>query len=146
LSEAQREAISQKVPIKFRYDNINKIIVIYDGNYGALSDARNRIIDFSSFGLEKSYIVYGRPDEMINSPLADASNLTELTENSVEISFLPDGSVRDASDNLQNNALFFYYKKHPEDSAFAVSVQGEGGHIKVWGYSKNINDYVEKKQ
>ena len=145
LSEARQEAISQKTPITYRYDNINKLIFIYNGNFGALGDAGNRVVYLSGFGLEKSDIVYGHLNGSSGSPLADTSNITALTENSVEIVFQPDGSVIDGANNPQNKALFFYYKKIPFDAAFAVSVLGGSGRIKVWGYSKNIKDYVEKK-
>lgn len=63
----------------------------------------------------------------------------------MEITFQPDGSVLDEADKPQNNALFFYYQKYAKDSAFAISILGEGGDIKVWSYSKNIKIYVEKK-
>jgi Tfp pilus assembly protein FimT len=145
LSEARRESISQGVRLIWRYDNINKIIVTYNGNFGALGDARNRVIDISNFGFEKSEIVYGRPIWTPNTPLADASNLTELRENSIEITFQPDGSVLDEANKPQNNALFFYHQQNYQDAAFAVSVSGEGGQAKVWKYSNIIKDYVEKK-
>lgn len=146
LNEARQEAISQKVPIVFRYDNTNKIVVIYGGKFGLLSDAGNRVFDLFGSGSEKFDIVYGRPRGIPESPLTDTSNITELTENSVEITFQANGSVVDEANNPQNNALFFYYKKYPKDAAFAVSVLGGSGIIKNWSYSKNIKDYVEKKR
>lgn len=145
LNEVRQESISQKVPLIWRYDNINKIIVIYNGNFGALGDARNRLIDISNFGFEKSEIVYGRPNWIPKTPLADTSNLTELRENSVEITFQPDGSVINEANTPQNNALFFYLKQTQPDAAFAVSVLGKEGQAKIWEYSKVIKDYVKKK-
>ncbi|HEX8286399.1 MAG TPA: prepilin-type N-terminal cleavage/methylation domain-containing protein [Pyrinomonadaceae bacterium] len=144
LNEARQEAVTQGTPLTFRYDNLNKIIVIYNGSYGALGDARNRVIDFSSFGLEKTEIVYGRAYGTSETPLTDTSNLTNLTENSIEINFNKDGSVLDESNAPRNNALFFYHKKYPKDTAFAVSVLGDKGQVKAWTYSKNIKDYVKK--
>lgn len=144
LNDARQEAITQRTPITFRYDNLNKIIVIYNGNFGALGDAKNRVLGLSGFGLEKSEIVYGRANGTAESPLTDTSNLTNLTESSVEIIFNADGSVLDESNNPQNNALFFYHKKYPKDTAFAVSVLGDKGQVKAWTYSKNIKDYVKK--
>ena len=146
LGDARQEAMSQKVTVTFRYDNINKIIIIHGGNFGMLGDVANRVVDLSGFGVEKSAIVYGRPRETSESPLTDTTNLTELVENSVEITFQPDGVVRDAANNPQNNALFFYYTNYPKDTSFAVSVLGAGGRVKGWKYSSNIKDYVEKKQ
>lgn len=146
LNEARQEAATLRTPVTYRYDNLNKIIVIYNGSFGALGDTRNRVIDFSSFGLEKAEIIYGRAVGTSESPLTDTSNLTNLTENSVEIIFNSDGAVLDESNNPQNNALFFYHKKYPKDTAFAVSVLGDTGQIKDWTYSKNIKDYVKKNQ
>jgi prepilin-type N-terminal cleavage/methylation domain-containing protein len=145
LNEARQESVSQKAPVIFRYDNLNKIIVIYNGNFGALGDVANRVVDLSSFGLETPYIIYGRPVGVPESPLTDTSNIINLTENSVEITFQPDGSVIDADNNPQNSALFFYYGKSPQNFAFAVSILSEGGRAKVWQYSKNIKDYIGKK-
>lgn len=146
LDKARQEAMLQKAPITYRYDNINKLIVIYNGNFGALGDARNQVVDLSDFGLEKSDIIYGHPNGMSELPLSDTSSITKLTENSVEIIFQPDGSVIDEANNPRNCALFFYYRKYPKDTAFAVSVLGAGSRVKIWEYSKNIKDYFEKKQ
>jgi Tfp pilus assembly protein FimT len=146
MNEARQEAISQKSSIIYRYDNINKLIVIYNGSFGALGDARNRVIDFSSFGFESGEIAYGRPNWMKNASLADTSNMTELTENSIEITFQSNGAVTDSTHNPKDYALFFYHKRHAVDTAFAVSISDATGNIKAWKYSKNINDYVEKRQ
>jgi Tfp pilus assembly protein FimT len=146
LYEAQQESVLQNAPITYRYDNINKVIITYNGNFGALGDARNRVVDLSQFGLEKSEIIYGRPNGVSELPLTDSSNLAELKENSVEITFHPDGSAHNEATNQQKNALFFYNKKYPKDAAFAVSTLGIGGNVKVWRYSKNIRDYVQKTQ
>jgi len=104
-------------------------MVTYNENYRALDDKRNRIVDLSACGLEKTCIVYGRPNALSELSLANASSMTEVMENSVDISFQPDGSVRDAVNNFQNKALFVYYKKHSEDAAFAVSVPGAEGRV-----------------
>src|ERR1700755_2687163 len=39
LREARQEAMSQRKPITFRYDNSGKRLVTYGGNFGALGDA-----------------------------------------------------------------------------------------------------------
>lgn len=72
VSEAKQEAKSQKVPITFRYDNINKILITYNGNFGALGDTRNRVIDMSDFGLDKSEFAFGHPNWMSTTPLTDS--------------------------------------------------------------------------
>jgi hypothetical protein len=51
--------------------------------------------------------------------------------------------VLDAAGNPINKALFFYHSKNPLKTAFAVSVLGAGGRVKVWRYSQGVNKYVE---
>ena len=145
LNEVRRESKSQKTPITYRYDDINKLIVIYNGNFGALGDARNSVIDIADFGFEKSDIIYGRPDWLPEIPLADTSNLTQLTENSVEITFQTDGAIVGEANDPQNKALFFYHRRDGHNAVFAVSIPGKAGSARVWEYSSNIKDYVEKK-
>ncbi len=44
LVDARQEAMTQRTPITFRYDNVNKNIVIYGGSYGAMGDSKNKKI------------------------------------------------------------------------------------------------------
>lgn len=143
LTEARQNAMSQRTAITLRYDDAAKRITTYGGNFGALGDDRNRIAEFSGSGLEPEEIVYGRPGGATNSALADTSNITALTANAVAITFQSDGSVIDSANNPQNNAVFFYDDNYPDDMAFAISVLGAGGRVKIWRYNKNINLYVE---
>lgn len=145
LNEARQEAILQGMTVTFRYDHKAKTITTYGGNFGALSDVRNRSVDLSGFGLEKNYIAYGFSDGLFVSALTDTSSMTPLTDNVVEVVFQPDGSVKDAAGAAQNNALFFYHKKYSKDTAFAASILGSTGQVKIWGYSKKLRDYVEKR-
>jgi Tfp pilus assembly protein FimT len=145
LNEARQEAIQQGIAITFRYDDADKTITTYGGNFGALNDVRNRLVNLSDFGLERNYIAYGSLNGTALSALSDSSSLAPLTDNSVEVIFQPNGSVIDEADAVRNQALFFYYKKYPKDAAFAVSVVGETGRVKVFDYVKNIRDYVEKR-
>jgi len=143
LRESRQEAMSQRKPITFRYDNSNKRVVTYGGSFGALGDAKNVVVSLSGSGVESDSIKYGRPSGVPTSALSDTTNLTNLSSNAVEITFQADGSVIDASNNPQNRALFFYHDKYRLDTAFAVSVLGAGGRIKVWRYSQGVNSYVE---
>lgn len=143
LREARQEAMSQRKPVTFRYDNANKRIVIYGGNFGAYGDSKNVINDLSGSGVEAGDIKYGRPAGIPTAALSDTTNLTALSGNVVDIVFQVDGSVLDGSNNPLNNAMFFYHEKYRLDTAFAVSVLGAGGRIKVWRYSQNVNAYVE---
>jgi len=143
LNEARQEAMAQRKAITFRYDNGNKKIIIHGGKYSALGDAKNQSVELSGSGLESVNIIYGRPSGATTSPLADTSNLTPIVSGAATITFYPDGSVLDAANNPQNNALFFYNKAQERDMAFAISVLGAGGRVKIWRYNKAINSYVE---
>lgn len=143
LREARQEAMSQRKPVTFRYDNNDKSLVTYGGDFGAFGDPKNVFVSLSGSGVESDDVKYGRPTGVPTSALSDTTNLTSLSSNAVEITFQPDGSVLDASSNPQNQALFFYHDKYRLDTAFAVSVLGAGGRIKVWRYSQGVNSYVE---
>jgi prepilin-type N-terminal cleavage/methylation domain-containing protein len=143
LTEARQEAISQRRAITFRYDNSKKRTVIYGGSFGALGDSKNKIVEMADNGLTTAEIVYGRPSGASTAALADTSNMTALSSKMVDIVFQADGSVVDANDLPQNNALFFNNSKSPQDTAFAVSILGAGGRVKLWRYSKNLKTYVE---
>lgn len=143
LNETRQNAMSQRAAITFRYDNTNKRTILYGGNFGVLGDSKNQTTNFANSGLLTGDIVYGRPSGASASALGDSSNMTALAAGFVDITFQPDGSVIDASDNPVNKALFFYDKKSKKDGAFAISVLGAGGRTKIWRYSKGINAYVE---
>ena len=143
LRETRQEAMSQRKPITFRYDNANKKTVTYGGSFGALGDPKNIVVSLTGSGVESGDVKYGRPTGVPTSALSDTTNQTNLSSNAVEITFQADGSVIDASNNPQNQALFFYHDKYRLDTAFAVSVLGAGGRIKVWRYSQGVNSYVE---
>lgn len=143
LTETRQEAMSQRRAITFRYEDANKRIVIYGGSFGTLGNAQNKTVDLAGFGVDSAEIIYGRPGGAPTSALSDTTNLTSLTAGVLTITFQPDGSVIDASNNPENKALFFYDNKHAMDTAFAVSVLGAGGRVKIWRYKQNINQYVE---
>lgn len=143
LIEARQEAMSQRRAITYAYDDRNKQLIIYGGSFGTFGDSKNIVHNLSGFGVEVNDIRYGRPGGVPSSALNDTTNMTSLSRSLVEITFQPDGSVIDASNNPQNNALFFYHNKYKKDAAFAVSILGAGGRIKVWRYSKGVNAYVE---
>lgn len=143
LREARQEAMSQRTPITFRYDDTDKKIVVYGGSFGALGNQKNRLVTVAGEGLQPGEVIYGRPPGAPVAALADSANLTSLSAGAVEIVFQADGSVVDASDVPVNKALFFYNSKNPSDTAFAVSVLGAGGRAKVWRYSRGVNAYVE---
>ena len=143
LIEARQEAMSQRRAITFCYEDRNKQLIIYGGSFGAFGDPKNKVHDLTGSGVEAADLKYGRPSGVSQAALADSTNMTALARSMVEITFQPDGSVLDASNNPQNNALFFYHAKYNKDAAFAVSILGAGGRIKIWRYGKGVNAYVE---
>lgn len=143
LREARQQSMSQRKPITFRYDHGQRRIVLFGGRYGAAGSPNNYIYNFADEGLVRDDVEYGRPAFASTAVLGDGTDITNLTSNQVEFTFRPDGSVLDASDNPEDNALFFFHKGHQSGTAFAVSVLGSGGRVKVWRYSEGVNQYVE---
>jgi len=143
LTQARQDAMSERLAVTFRYDNANKRMILFGGKYGAFGDQRNLVQEMSGSGVNGYDIIFGRPGNASTQALGDGTNLSNLTDNKLDITFLPDGSVRDANNNPVNKTMFFYHDKHAADTAFAVSVLGAGGRTKVWRYNKQTNRYVE---
>lgn len=143
LRNARQTAMNQRVPITIRFDNTNKRLTIYGGSFGAAGAASNRQVRLARGVLQENAVIYGRPPAAPTGPLADATNLTPLAGNQVEITFQPDGSILDAGSNPVATGLFFYYNDHPDDTAFAVTVLGFGGRVKLWRYAPTTNTYAE---
>ncbi len=143
LREARQDAMAQRKPITFVYQDGQKRVVLYGGNFGVKGDAKNRFYEFGNSGVLADDISYGRPVFVPTSALADGTNLTALTSGEVEITFQSDGSVLDASDNPEDFAVFFFHRDHSGEASFGVSILGAGGRLKLWRYSKGVNSYVE---
>lgn len=143
LRDARQQAMSQRTPVTFRYQHDKGQMIIYGGSYGALGDSKNLINEVTGSGLEKDDLRYGRPGGVAVTALSDGTNLSNLNNNALEVTFQPDGSVIDSSNNPENKALFFYHNKYRKDTAFAISILGAGGRIKIWRYSKGVDLYVE---
>ena len=143
LRDTRQEAMSQRTPITFRYNDTNKTMIVYGGKFGLLGDAKNPVMSMTGDGLISSEVIYGRPAGAPTAALGDGSNLTTLSSNTVEVRYQSDGSVINSSNVPQNNAMFFYNTKTPLDTAFAISVLGAGGRAKIWRYSTGVNSYVE---
>lgn len=143
LVQARQDAMSERTAVTFRYDDANKRIIFFGGKYGAAGDDENRVEEMSGSGLESYDIIYGRPANVSTNALGDGTNLSNLNNNLLDITFQPDGSVRDTNNNPLNKTMFFYHEKHQDNTAFAVSVLGAGGRAKVWRYNQESNSYVE---
>jgi type II secretory pathway pseudopilin PulG len=143
LREAREQAMAQRSSITFRYDHARRTVILYGGRFGSLGDSANRTAAFDTFGVSTDEIIYGRPPGAALTPLGDGTNMTPLTDDEIEITFRSDGSVLDASNNPVDSAIFFYHNQHRRQTAFAVSILGSGGRIKLWRYSERDDAYVE---
>ncbi len=143
LREARQEAVSQRLSITVRYDDTNKRMLVYGGRFGGIGTPQNLLVNFADEGLIIDEIMYGKPVGASGAALGDGSNIETLVGGKAEIVFQADGTVVDASNNPQNKALFFFDSKSPSGVAFAVSVLGAGGRVKIWRYSSGTNSYVE---
>jgi prepilin-type N-terminal cleavage/methylation domain-containing protein len=93
-------------------------------------------------GVLASDIVYGKPATAAITALDDGTNLITMPgSNQINITFQPDGTVVNASNVPVNRTLFLYNSKIPSTSAFAISVLGATGRIKLWRI--NGANYVE---
>ena len=152
LRYTRQQAMAQQVTagtkITFRYDNANKRIVIYGGNFGPAGDSKNRVVSLASEGVYASEIMYGAPPTapLSAQTLDDQTTLVPMPgTNYIEGSFHGDGSLHDpTSGNLiLGGALMFYHSKDPEGTAAAISVLGTTGRIKMWRYSSSAGKFVE---
>jgi Tfp pilus assembly protein FimT len=155
---ARQQAITQQQAFTVQYDDVNKQIVVInhqasgaalldDPNYpntaGSTSD---RVIALSGSGLSQAEIVYGIPKSLpatAKGSLDDGVARTKLTNNQINVTFQPNGSVIDKNGNPANKALFLYNSNDPDSTAFAVSILGAAGRVKTWTYSSSAKKYVE---
>jgi prepilin-type N-terminal cleavage/methylation domain-containing protein len=142
LRDARQQAISERSAITVRYTDSTKQILVYGGKFGVVGAAENLSVSLPGEGIPDADIIYGKPPTASLSALADGSNEEALNLGVWEFSFQGDGTVVDAGNNPINKAIFIYDLAYP-DSAFAVSILGAGGRVKVWRYSAGVNGYVE---
>ncbi|MEZ5344275.1 MAG: prepilin-type N-terminal cleavage/methylation domain-containing protein [Pyrinomonadaceae bacterium] len=143
LREARQDAVSQRKPITFEFDETNNRLVTYGGQYGTKGAATNKVFLLTDGGSNSGILKYGYPAGVTPGSLDDGSDLTNLNSGTVSITYQGDGSVRDGSDNPKDHALFFYHGSYGKDAAFAVSILGTSGRVKVWRYSESDGKYVE---
>lgn len=172
LRYTRQLALSQRKAITFQYDDTNKKIIIIQHNkiydpdnvpnsgdetrvgYRVLSDANYpmtagatvlRTVSLASAGIPASDIKFGKPSGASTSALSDGTNLPSPVPNpaDVKITFQPDGSVIDSSSSIQNNAIFLYNNSDPDSTAFAISVLGAAGRVKLWRYNSSATTYSE---
>ena len=143
IRDARQEAMTQRKPITVRYDDSQRQLIVYGGGYGVLNDTKNQIVRMDIGGLGKANIVYGRPPGSLTGTLSDGVNLNSLNGGKVEFTFQSDGSILNASGNPENFGLAFYHNKYQGETAFAVTILGAGGRVKLWRYNKGTKNYVE---
>lgn len=153
---ARQLAMSQRQAFTFQYNNTTKQISVIDHNSNLGPDlfsdpaypntVNSRAISttpLAAGGLDSSEITYGIPTGLPTAVLGDGILLTGLTNNQLNVTFQPDGSVIDAAGNPAGLAMFIYNNRAPQGTASAISVMGASGRIKIWRYDRSANLYTE---
>jgi Tfp pilus assembly protein FimT len=156
MRHARQLAMSQRQAITFQYNNTTKQISIIDhnNNLGAAlfldpsypNNVGSVVISttpLASSGLFQTEIAYGIPAGLPNGPLADGISMTPLTNNQLDVTFQPDGSVIDITGNPVGRALYIYNNQASQGTSSAISVMGASGRVKIWRYDRSVNLYVE---
>ncbi|HWN09608.1 MAG TPA: prepilin-type N-terminal cleavage/methylation domain-containing protein [Pyrinomonadaceae bacterium] len=156
LRQARQLAMSQRQAFTFQFDNATKQILIIDHNSNLgpalLTDPSypnnaGRVIvsrtPLATGGLDSSEIIVGIPAGVPNVALGDGISMSALTNNQLNVTFQPDGSVIDLNGNPLGHALFLYNNRAARDTASAISVVGASGRIKIWRYDRIANAYAE---
>jgi prepilin-type N-terminal cleavage/methylation domain-containing protein len=164
LRDARQMAMSQRRAITFQYDDATKQVSIINhgadaqgigiSGTGVLSAANypnttgssvERTYSLASSGIPASDIGYGLPPGLASSvaKLGDNTSLSALTNQKLNVTFQPDGSVINSSGATRDVALFIYNTSQPRETAVAVSILGGTGRIKAWRYSSSASKYVE---
>lgn len=156
LRQARQLAMAQRQAITFQYNDTTKQISIIDhnNNRGAqlLTDPSYpnnagcvvvTTTPLATGGLDSSEITIGIPSGLPNTPLGDGISMTPLTNNQLNVTFQPDGSVIDLNGNPIGQALFLYNSRADRGTASAISVVGASGRVKIWRYDSNANAYAE---
>lgn len=155
LRNARQLAMSERESFTFQYNNITKQILIIDNNASGTAvlnspsypnNPGSKVVVTSSLavgGLSSTEINYGIPTGIPTAALDDSVSRTNLTSGKVNITFQSDGSIVDANGNPLDRALFIYNSQSPKETAFAISIVGSAGRVKLWRYDKTANKYVE---
>jgi Tfp pilus assembly protein FimT len=153
---ARQLAMSQRQAFTLQYNNTTKQISIIDhnSNLGAglfadpaypntAASATRSTTPLAAGGLDSSEITYGIPAGLPTVALGDGIPMTGLTNNQLNVTFQPDGSVIDAAGNPVGVAMFIYNNRAAQGTASAISVMGASGRIKIWRYDRSANLYTE---
>lgn len=143
VGEARSQAMTQKKPVTFRYDERSGRAFIWGGTFGPAGDARNRAVDLSVQDLDSVDVKFGQPEGIAVERLADTTRPAKPVSGHVDLTFQPDGTMIDEEKYPDNRAIFFYHDKYRINSAFAVTVLGATGRVKAFKYRASANDYIE---
>lgn len=143
MNEARDQAMKQKKPVSFRYDDKRKRAVLWGGSFGPAGDSKNKVIDLSVEELDFSEVKFGQPEGVDVDRLADTSRAARIEDGTVDLTFQGDGTMVDESRFPLSRAIFFYHDKYRIDSAFAISVLGGSGRVKAWRYRPSAKTYLE---
>ncbi|MDX6693723.1 MAG: hypothetical protein QOF02_1326 [Blastocatellia bacterium] len=168
LRYTRQQAISQMTVHTFRYDDLTKTITItnnkevgitYDpaldamvrlpGNTAATANTvADTVVEqyvLTKSGIFAKDLIVGRPNTNAIVPLDDGVGIVTPTvaTNQIIITFQQDGSIVDALNRPINRSLFMYNNQIPDQSAFALSVLGATGRIKMWRYDVGTKKYIE---
>jgi prepilin-type N-terminal cleavage/methylation domain-containing protein len=156
LRLARQTAMSTRRAVTFQYNNTSKQVVIirhatagkdvlahpnYPNNSGS---SQLSVTPLAGEGLTSAELIYGIPSGAPTGALGDGTSKTALpTNQQINITFQPDGSVIDANGLPVNFALYFYNTTMPRETANAISILGSAGRAKLWRYSSSANNYLE---
>lgn len=143
MNDARDEAMTQKKPVTFRYDDKTKRAILYGGNFGSFGGAKNKVYSLSAEDLDLGDVKFGQPEGVKVDRLADTSRAAKVDNGVVDFTFQPDGSMVDESKFPMSRAIFFYHDKYRIDSAVAISVLGGSGRIKSWRFRPSAQTYLE---
>jgi prepilin-type N-terminal cleavage/methylation domain-containing protein len=164
LRDARQMALSRRRAVTFQYDDDAKKVIIIDhgtnaaglgvsgvgiltaGNYPNTSGSSvTNTLSLTSGGIPANEIVYGMPSAVPTAArtLADKTTLTTLTNQKINITFQPDGTIIDTAGVPRNIVFAFYNSVEPTETAAAVSILGTTGRIKAWRYINSVLKYVD---
>ena len=164
LRLARQTAMNQQMVVSCIYDHTAKEISVINEKqtgitYDTTSDAMMALptkvlgsvatqtvakIQLANFGVLPGDISIGKPSGAAVTALDDGTNNIALSaSNQIKITFQQNGSVVDKNNNTINRTIFIYNARIPQQSAWAISVLGTTGRIKLWRYDSVANAYSE---
>jgi Tfp pilus assembly protein FimT len=151
----------RRVAFTFQYDDTTKTVKIIgpipagtaaliDPNYPNNAGSSVVVTDpLNQGGLAIAHISSGIPSGLSGSPgSVDGLSAVALAGSKLNVTFQPDGSVIDGTNNPVDKALFIYNNQAAAATASAITVRGSSGRVKIWRYTVNATNanastYVE---